>query len=218
VAAGKSSAVADMLAQGAVGDGLLMAHTPAASGEGEQADLLREVGAFSDELALFEGGAIRPPKRGPGRPPGSPSRSTLRLKQLMQAKGYRDPLEFLASLWTMDTRQLATELRPDAGEVKARGLDGKVTLATFDQAHEAAKLQVRAAEAALPYWHQKTPVAVHHSGDSQRPVIIIHDMTGAAAKAAQDSGAMSVHDVVEYQEVSSDAPQSSDDEGRASDG
>lgn len=167
-----------------------MAHTSPGSGEG-QADLL----AFGDEVALFADQRIAPPRRGPGRPPGSPNRATLQLKRLMLARGYRDPAEFLSALMSMDVRELAGQLRPD----------GKARDVTFEQAVEALRLQVRGAEALLPYFHQKMPIAVEHSGESQRPVIIINDHHGAARTALQGrqgDAAMSVHEPVEYQRVS----------------
>lgn len=175
--------------------GLSVAHTRAAAGGDDQADLLREAEAFGEEIGLF-GAMTVAARRGPGRPPGSPNRSTLALKRLLLAKGYRDPAEFLAAIISHDTRELAAALRPDQAG-KAPGV------ATFDQAHEAMKLQVRAAEALLPYFHQKMPIAVEHSGGAARPVIIINDAGfAAAARVAAVDGTMSVHESVEDQGVS----------------
>jgi hypothetical protein len=205
VRAGKSSAVADVAAQLGADQARSLAHTGAAPGGDDQADLLRDVEAFNDELSLFDGVTVQP-RRGPGRPPGSPNRSTVQLKRLLHLKGYRDPVEFLASLYTMDTRELAAALRADAGAAVAG-------VPSFDQAHEALKLQIRAAEAALPYLHQKMPIAVEHSGDGQRPIIIVNDQHGLmqAGRVVAGDAVMSVHDPLEYQGVSaSPAPASHD--------
>jgi hypothetical protein len=204
VRSGKSSAVADIAAQLGADQGRAVAHTLADAGEGDQADLLRDVEAFGEELSLFDGVTVKP-RRGAGRPPGSPNRSTVQLKRLLHARGYRDPVEFLSSLYTMGTRELAAALRPD----QADKVPGKPT---FDQQHEILKLQIRAAEAALPYLHQKMPIAVEHSGDGQRPIIILNDHHGLmqARGMVADDGTMSVHDVVEYQGLSEGTAQASD--------
>ena len=172
-----------------------VAHRGARSGEGE-AELRAELDQLDGELSLFEGSAVRPVRRGPGRPPGSPNRSTLQLKRLLLARGYRDPAEALAAIVTMGTRDLAGELRPDK---RADGV-------TFDQAHEVLKLQVRAAEALMPFFHQKMPIAVEHRGDALRPVIVINEGgTWPGASRDRDAG-MSVHEVLEVEPVQALSP------------
>lgn len=203
-----SSAIADVMAQGGPEEGRRVARTRGDAGEG---DLFAEQAALDDELAVFDQQAVRPPRRA-GRPPGSPNRATLKLKQLLLARGYRDPAEMLAATMSMDVRELAAALRPE-GPAK--------TSVTFDQAHEALKLQVRAAEALLPYFHQKMPIAVEHSGERHRPVIIINDASGAAARAERGQvldGVMSVHESEEDQPLSLSGDAASDDGADASDG
>lgn len=188
--AGKSSAVADVAAQAGPDQGRSVAHTPAPADAGAQADLL----GFEQELSLFEGDTIRPPKRRPGRPPGSVNRTTLQLQRLLMAKGYRDPAEFLASLYTMDTRELAELL----GETGEKGDPAKVLA-----------IQKQAAEALMPYFHQKMPIAIQHGGDGARPLIIIRDGEGPGARARVVEGeTMSIHDAepVQDQALSGDAP------------
>lgn len=185
--AGKSSAVADVAAQAGPDQGRSVAHTPAAADAGAQADLL----GFEQELSLFERDTIAPPKRGPGRPVGSVNRTTLQLQRLLMARGYRDPAERLAAIQSMDPRELAAAL---AGH-------GDVKLVTFEQAIEAAKVQNRAAEALMPYFHQKMPIAIQHQGDGARPLIIIRDGEGPGARARVVEGTtMSVHDVEPQQD------------------
>jgi hypothetical protein len=186
--AGKSSAVADVAAQAGPDQGRSVAHTPAPAEAGAQADLL----GFEAELSLFEGDTIRPPKRGPGRPPGSVSRTTLQLQRLLMAKGYRDPAEFLAAIVSMDARDLAREL---SEPMKV----GDVTvLATSLGA--AVELQVKAAKELMPYFHQKMPIAVEHTGDGARPLIIIRDGETVRIQQTVDGRAMSIHDVEEVQQ------------------
>jgi hypothetical protein len=183
---------ADLLAN----EGRAVAHTPADAGEGDGAAWL------DDELQLFAGHRDAPPvKRGPGRPPGSPNRTTLQLQGWLRARGYRDPAEKLAAIITMDVRELAGALRSD----------GDARSVTFDQAHEVAKLQIRAAEALMPYFHQKMPVAVEHRGDGQRPVIIINDH-GPTARSASHATGLSVHDA-EIVEQSAPVTAASDGDG-----
>jgi hypothetical protein len=149
--------------------GLPVAHTPAApKAGGDEADL------FAGELEPFEAGAIRPPKRRVGRPPGSPNRTTLQLQRLLLARGYRDPAEFLAAIVTNDARQLAADL---AGK--------PLELVTFAEALEVAKLQRQAADGLMPYFHQKMPTAVEVKGDAPRQLIVMGDVVNMKAVADQ---------------------------------
>lgn len=144
------------------------AHTPAAPNSGAD-----ELDLFATELEPFEAGAIRPPKRRVGRPPGSPNRTTLQLQRLLLARGYRDPAEFLAAIVTGDPRQLAADL---AGK--------PLDLVTFAEALEVAKLQRQAADGLMPYFHQKMPTAVEVKGDAPRQLIVMGDVVNM--KAVQD--------------------------------
>jgi hypothetical protein len=177
--AGKSSAVADVAAQAGPDQGRAVAHSPAAPGE-PAGDLF----AFDQEMGALAGQTIAPPaRRGPGRPVGSVNRTTLQLQRLLMARGARDPAEFLSSIQSMDVRALARALYAPEG--------GDLTPAMIDMAlgH-----QRRAAEALMPYFHQKMPIAVQHSGDGQRPLIMIHNEPAAGPVVAARGEAMSVHD------------------------
>jgi len=188
--AGKSSAVADVAAQAGPDQTRSVAHTPAAPEPG--GDLF----GFEQELSLFEDQAIAPPmRRGPGRPPGSVNRTTLQLQRLLMAKGYRDPAEFLASIVSMDVRALAGEL----SEPRKADDDKGVEVMTVNRG-AALQLQLRAAEALMPYFHQKMPIAVEHGGQVARPLIIIRDGDGPGRARVVEGEAMSIHDAQEVEQ------------------
>jgi hypothetical protein len=170
---GKGSAIGEMAAN--LGRG--MAHTPPEISDEASAEDL-----FGFEVDAFAGQAIAPPKRGPGRPKGTPNRSTAQMAKLLAMRGYRDPLEFLPSIYTMDVRILAGEL----------GCDLIAAL----------QMQIRAASECLPYLHQRTPTQVEHSGDAGRTLIVINDRpSGAAASIGGASDAVEI--IKQEQELSS---------------
>lgn len=200
-ARGKGSALADVAADlpnEGTGAALTGGRAENPGGEAAAGDLF---GALDLEAAAFDGATIGPPKRGRGRPAGSLNRSTREMKRWLDARGYRDPLEFLASIYTMDTRELAVVLR---GLPAATASDPvAIGAVTFDQAAEALRMQMRAASEAIPYLHQRTPMQVEHSGDAAaRPLIMIVD--GAAGVRAVDGGdgAMSAFDLADFSRIS----------------
>jgi hypothetical protein len=194
--AGKSSAVADVAAQAGPDQGRSVAHTPAPAGDAA-GDLL----GFEAELDIFAGQTIAPPaKRGPGRPPGSVNRTTLQLQRLLMARGGRDPAEFLSSLMSMDARDLARQLSEPKKIGKA--------IVEVTSVAAALDLQVKAAKELLPYFHQKMPLAIQHSGEGLRPVIVIHDGPQPLPGRIVEGEAMSVHDE-QYQGLSEGAAEHS---------
>lgn len=195
---GKKAVIAEIAAD--LGGAMALA---GAAPEGVAAeDAAGDLFASLDDAAIAAGGAFKPPaKRGAGRPAGSPDRSTAELRRYLATKGYRDPLEFLASIYSADPRQLAADL---AGHGDAEKVGQDLTT-------EAARLQVRAAESALPYLHRKMPLDVHHSGDGARPLMVFLDQGGGAAAPRGNDGSMSLLEDVRYQRGSAstpDAPQS----------
>lgn len=177
--AGKSSAVADVAAQAGPDQGRSVSHTLAAP------EPAGDLFALDQELDQFARQTIAPvAKRGPGRPAGSVNRTTLQLQRLLLQRGYRDPAEYLAAIYTMDPVDLMRALGgPDH-------VDPTKVLA----------IQKQAAEALMPYFHQKMPVQVEHGGQVARPLIIIRDGEGPGARARVVEGeAMSVHDAQEVQ-------------------
>lgn len=134
-----------------------------------------EADLFAGELRQFEGQAIAPPaRRGPGRPPGSPNRTTAKVREWLTALGYRDPLEAKAALATADPRELAARL---AGH-------GDVQRVTFDEAMAVVHLQERARADLMPYWHQQQPKALEVKRDEVRHLVIVRD--GGPAKGEAD--------------------------------
>ena len=122
---------------------------------------------------------------------GVVDRTTLQLSRFLRARGYRDPAEFLASIVSADTRELAQAL----GE---EGLGGVV------------ELQIKAAKELMPYFHQKMPLAVEHKGTAARPLFVINDGEGIGAMIAGAMDRMSAFDV-QFQEVSEGDDASSHD-------
>ena len=150
---------------------------------------------FGFELEQLAGLSIAPPKRGAGRPPGSPNRTTLQLQRLLMAKGYRDPAEFLAAIVSMDVKDLA-----------------KLGLKAVD----ALGVQVKAAGELMPYFHSKMPTSIEVGVTNNRPVILLSTEIGVnVGVALERRGAMSVLDVEAQQDqrVSDVEPAGSHDKG-----
>lgn len=138
------------------------------------ADQAADLFAFEEGLDAFRQGPIPPPaKRGPGRPPGSPNRSTSQVRQYLEALGYRDPLEADAALATADPRVVAAAL---AGK-KVEDVTFGEAMAVFDQ-------QAKARARLQPYWHQELPKASAVKPQEVRHLIVIAD--GAAGKGERD--------------------------------
>lgn len=190
MSAGKSSAVAAVASE----LGKEVAHTP--GGEDAQAALFDVLDGAVD---LFAASPIAPPRRGPGRPKGSLNVTTRQMKTWLAARGYRDPLEFLAALTTGDPVEIAKAMMP-AGE------DGAVAV-PFDAALEVLKLQVKAAGELAAYVHQRAPIAIDAPA-AMRPLVVIQ--TGGAPAPQPGDEARAVFDLMPtFQGVSSDAPRAS---------
>lgn len=111
---------------------------------GDDAEQLSLIDQSDDErngmaLAFGDMGGKLDERRGPGRPAGSKNKRTEEWLEFLQSR-FQSPLVALASTWTADTEKLAKELSISKGE--------------------AFEIQQSAAKAALPYWHQKQPMAV----------------------------------------------------------
>lgn len=150
------------------------ASTPSAA-LGQLADQAAvDAAAFDADLALFERQAIRPAvRRGPGRPQGSPNRSTSKVREYLMARGYRDPMELQAAIVAADPRELAKALCGPGEEV------------TFGMALEVAKLQQKSADALMPYWHQAQPKAVEVKVEGARPLFVFGQMAAPKGEADQ---------------------------------
>lgn len=165
-------------------EGALSGADPLASIEGmhmvERADLL----ALAAELDL-------PEKRERGRPKGALNRKNSDMIAYLTAQGHRDPWVTLSLIQTADTAKLAYALgeprtRDDGTPVKDK--NGKPVIDPFPRS-ETLKLQIKAAEAILPYHHAKKPVQLDlMPADARRPVMVIGEMN---VSVAGDLGFMS---------------------------
>lgn len=153
-------------------------------------DLFREMDA---EAADYDRSTVAPKARGRGRPPGSPNRSTADLKRWLVARGYRDPLEFLAALYSADPRELAAALR---GPVTVGEGEDEPPVG-FAEALAVLEIQRKAAAEAVVYLHSKMPLQVQHQGEAARPLIIINEAPAGGERRGPTGGAMSAFDEVE---------------------
>lgn len=137
-----------------------------------------------------------------GRPAGARNRRTKEMVDwLLNARGLKPPLEFLLELLDKSTAELV-----DLG-VKAE---------------EALKLKVHAATAALPYVHQKQPMALEAVGKTAG-LLVLPGEGGTAEEQAEDMGftleLMADGKAVAYQQLSEEAfgqsdAQQSDEDGK----
>ena len=155
------------------------------------------------------GDAPAPGARGPGRPKGAMNRRSKDWQTWWNAAGKRHPLEFLADVLTSTPEQLreryaAAVVLNDKGEkAEIGGLGGKDVLA----------LQIRAAEAALPYLEQKLPMAVEDVSEGKRMVVVVGGMSQAQGDALQARFGLRLRGeqnqrVIDAEPVQSDAQQS----------
>lgn len=103
---------------------------------------------------------VAAPRRAKGRPEGAPNRKNNDMIAYLTALGHRDPWVTLSMVQTADTAKLAQQLGMKRGEALA--------------------LQVRAADAIMPYHHGKKPTQVELDlGRNQRPFMVLGDMNVA---------------------------------------
>ena len=121
-------------------------------------------------------------RSGPGRPPGSRNKRTEEWVEFIRAN-YRDPALFLAETYARPVEVLAAQL-------------GCEKLEAFN-------IQRQAAEALLPYLHQKLPQAI--SIDAKSHATLVLDLGAVRPGAAGDEGLMVIEGtIVENQEVKRD--------------
>lgn len=129
-------------------------------------DLFGEI-AGEVEAAAGAGAFAPPPRRGAGRPAGSPNRTTLKVAEILRRLGYRDPIEQLAAVASMDPVTL--------GDALCEGLHAKPE-ARVAARLKAAELIRKAAVDLMPYWHQRLPQAVDVTvRGEQRTLVVIAD-------------------------------------------
>lgn len=132
----------------------------------------------NDVLALAAE-LVAAPRRARGRPAGAANRKNGEMIAYLAALGHRDPWVTLSLIQTADTAQLADMLgAPLIVEGVARlDREGKVIMVPADR-DKVLALQMRAAEAIMPYHHGKKPQQLD-LGDlagSKRPVMVIGEM------------------------------------------
>ena len=149
--------------------------------------------------------------RGPGRPAGSMNRRSKDWQRWWEASGKKHPLEFLAGVITATPAQLretygtAVVLDDEGKDREIAGLGAKDVLA----------LQIRAAEAALPYLEQKLPMAVEDVSDGKRMIMIVGGMTPAQEQAARARFGFKVRDQQNQQVIEASATLSDVDQSDA---
>ena len=156
-----------------------------------------DVADFERGLELFDGQAVAPPaKRGAGRPAGSPNRATSKVREYLLARGYRDPMELQAAIVAADPKELAKALVV-AGEA-----------VTTAMVFEVLKLQQKAADALMPYFHQAQPKALEVKVEGARPLMVFGVMT--APKGVADQGLKDVTPQASQIEGEADEAQAAD--------
>lgn len=128
--------------------------------------------------------------RGPGRPKGSKNRNTEEWRKYLLSR-YSSPLEGLLAEACKSEAELAQEL-------------GLRCAPNYEQALELRKIRLQCMKEALPYVHQKQPLAVEARGDGLMQLVI---NTGAFTQdQVEDAGEMKVDfidaETVENQGVS----------------
>ena len=176
------------------------------AGGGEQLELL------AGDDGLDPGGALPVSdsparRRGPGRPKGRPNRRTEEIVRYIGAR-YPMPLQAICELYTRNVRDLAIEL-----DLVERGEDGRVKtdmtgepLLQRGALLDVLRVQAAAMQAALPYLHQRQPMAVQATV-RQAGMIVIGELGGG-----EDYGDGEIKISVENQALSFEAPEKSDGE------
>lgn len=171
---------------------------PAAAGD-EQLDWLDDAPAGPMPTAV-------PAKSGPlgGRPKGARNRSTEDWRRMLLGR-YQSPLVACLELAARTPRQIAEEYGLYHRVVVGSGEGARV--AEHLDIHAAARIRQEAIVAALPYLHQKQPLAVEHV--SEKRGLLVIDMSG---ELASDVDALPLADMQQNQRVidgevmQSDAP------------
>ena len=156
-------------------------------GDGEQLDLLDEIEEAATALPI-------PPAKiatGKGRPPGARNRRTEEWVRYLLSR-YRSPLVGLLEIYSRPPQELAKQVGVETGE--------------------AARMQLQAMIAALPYLHQRLPLAVDVTSDS-RGLLVVGEI---GAGTIIGGLTLPLADNEQNQEVSGSAAEQSD--GGQSDG
>lgn len=118
-----------------------------------------------------------PAKSGPqgGRPRGSRNRSTQEWVRYLSSR-YQSPLVGLAETWSRSPRQLAEDL--DLKKIVViRDADGNESVKEILDVATAVAMQQQARIAALPYWHQRLPLAIEAKSE-QLGIMLLQGFSG----------------------------------------
>lgn len=178
---------------------------PAAEPAGEQAGLF-------DQDATDAPMPFKPVDRTgrPGRPAGAKNRRTEEWVQYLLSR-YRSPLVMLLEMASRSPKDLARELELYVYHegIAIRDVTGEPVLATG----EAFKAQVAAAIAALPYLHQKLPLAIDVK-TPERGLLVIGELNVNAGEQGLALPLAPIEQnqrVIDATAVQSDGEQSDDD-------
>lgn len=122
-----------------------------------------------DDLFCDAPGPVSPVKRGRGRPAGVRNKSTDEWRKILLGK-YQSPLVGLLEIASRSPKELAEEL----GMYKSV-LVGPQTYKDRLAVGDAFSMQLDALKAALPYLHQKQPLAIEAKGD-KRGLLVMGDI------------------------------------------
>lgn len=164
-----------------------------AGGIGEAAEDVEQVELFEPSDAALPVAPVERGKSGPkgGRPSGARNKSTEEFRQYFLSR-YRSPLIGLAEIYSRSADSLARELQlvhvvtrlaPGQEAIETyHNDDGRVTGYLVYDRLKAFDRQMTAMGAAMPYLHQKQPIAI--TGDMKHAgLIVIGDLQGL-----QDAG------------------------------
>jgi hypothetical protein len=153
-----------------------------------------EVGALDAPSPLTK--ALTPPKRGPGRRPGSKNRRTEAVVGWLLSQ-HRHPLSVMMEAYGMTPAELAKQIG--------------IAAPSDDQLLDLLKLQLRMAEAVAPYVAQRLPQAVVAEGGSLLQVNIGGVNLGGGVSSPARAGSAENPAAIEGQVLAVRLPVKSDD-------
>lgn len=140
------------------------------------------MGEARTQVDMFGGAggaeAPAPAERAPGRPKGAMNRRSRDWQRFVAASGKKHPLEFLLEVSAASPE----ELRERYAGLPAPRLDGEPAELATISGKDLLALQIRAAEAALPYLEQKLPQAIEDVGDKPRTVFVVGTLAPEQAR------------------------------------
>jgi hypothetical protein len=176
----------------AADQGLLRTHTPAgADGDRGQDEAAAELGGADpadlllglpdldgDDVLALTADLANATRRARGRPAGSGNRKNADMIAYLAARGHRDPWVTLSMIQSADTKALAIMLRRPLSK-NGKPLVNKDGQQLYSQPdmQEALAMQMRAADAIMPYHHGKKPQQLELlDPGARRPLMVIGEV------------------------------------------